>query len=72
MLLATAVLLLLHTVDGREIDVNPTQITSMREAHEADDPSRAFTGKVRCMVNTSDGKYVTVIEECAAIREMLK
>ncbi|MCP3475098.1 hypothetical protein NLM33_32770 [Bradyrhizobium sp. CCGUVB1N3] len=70
--LAVGALVVLHTVDGREIIVNPAQITTMREAHDADDPNRAFTEQVRCMINTADGKFVTVVEECEAIREMLK
>jgi hypothetical protein len=70
--LALTVLIVLHTVDGREITVNPAQITTMREAHDENDPKRAFTPAVRCMINTSDGKYVTVIEECEAVRGMLK
>jgi len=70
--LAVGALVVLHTVDGREITVNPAQITTMREAHDASDPNRAFTKQVRCMINTADGKFVTVVEECEAIREMLK
>jgi len=65
-------LIVLHTVDGRGIIINPSQITSMREAHDDDDPHRAFTAKVRCMVNMTDGKFVTVIEECETVRKMLE
>jgi hypothetical protein len=66
------VLLILHTVDGRDIDVNPAQITSMREAKDDDAPNRAFTGKVNCMIALTDGKFVTVIEECETVRKMVE
>ena len=65
-------LIVLHTVDGREIVLNPAQVTSMREAHEANDPDRAFTKDVRCMVNLADGKFVTVIEECDEVRRLME
>jgi hypothetical protein len=64
------VLIVLHTVDGRDVIVNTDQISTMREAHEPGDPDRAFTGKVRCMINTTDGKFVTVIEECSQVRSL--
>jgi len=66
------VLLVLHTLDGREIDINPQKITSMREAKADDKSGKYFTEGVRCMVNLSDGKFVSVIETCAQIRALLK
>jgi hypothetical protein len=69
---ATVALLVLHTADGRDVDINPAAITSLRETHDEADLNRPFTGKVRCMINTVDGKFVTVIETCDQIREMIK
>jgi uncharacterized protein YlzI (FlbEa/FlbD family) len=67
-----ATLIVLHTLDGREIDINPKQITSMREAREDDEGGKAFTPGVRCMVNTTDGKFVTVTETCEEVRRKLE
>jgi hypothetical protein len=64
-------LIVLHTLDGREIDIAPAQVTHMREAKEDDEGNKAFTGGVRCMVNLTDGKFVTVIETCAEVRQKL-
>jgi hypothetical protein len=58
----------LHAPDGREIAVNPAEITSLREARPDDTDDRYFAKGVRCQINLTDGKYVAVIEECAVVR----
>ena len=67
------IFLLLHGPDGREVYINPEEITSLR-ADRADQPkdSKMFTEGVHCMVNLSDGKYVTVVESCAVIDKMME
>jgi hypothetical protein len=67
-----AALIVLHTLDGREIDINPAHVNSMREAKEDSEGGKDFTPGVRCMINTTDGKFVTVIEECATVRRKLE
>jgi hypothetical protein len=66
------VLIVLHTLDGREIVVNPKHVTSMREAKDDDAGSKAFAPGVRCMINTSDGKFVTVVEPCPVVQQMIE
>ena len=61
-------IIVLHGPDGREIDVNPAEITSLREARADDDDDRSFTKGVRCMINLTDGKFVTVAETCEQTR----
>ncbi|UPT99195.1 hypothetical protein J4G48_0014585 [Bradyrhizobium barranii subsp. apii] len=61
----------LHTVDGGEVAINPPQVTSLRAARDNAE-SKHFTGGVRCMVSLSDGKFVTVIEACDAVRHKLQ
>jgi hypothetical protein len=72
MILLGVLLIVLHTLDGREIDVNPDQITSMREAREDSADDKAFTKGVRCMINTTDGKFVSVVEDCATVRRLIE
>jgi hypothetical protein len=72
MIVVAVFLVVLHTLDGRDIIINPAQVTSMREAHDDDADHKAFTGGVRCMINTTDGKFVTVIEECETVRKMVE
>jgi hypothetical protein len=67
MILLVLTLIVLHGADQREIDVNPTEITSLREGSD----SQHFTKGLRCLVNLSDGKFVAVLESCAAIRMMI-
>lgn len=64
-----AAILMLHSVSGSEIDVNPKSIISMREARPNDS---YFAEGVRCMINTSDGKFVTVVETCEEIRGLIR
>lgn len=65
-------LIVLHTVDGREIDINPEQITSMREAKPDDASGKYFTSGIRCMISGSDGKFVNVVETCAVVRQKIE
>ena len=65
-------LMLLHAVDGREIDVNPGEITSLSEARQEGDPKKQLTDRVRCVIYMTDGRYLSVFEECHEIREMLR
>jgi hypothetical protein len=34
--------------------------------------NQLFTGNVKCVVNMSDGKYVTVKETCAEVRRLME
>ena len=61
----------LQTLDGRAVQINPAEIVSISTAREAGHDGR-LTGKVHCVVSLSNGKFVTVIESCDAIRDRLK
>lgn len=61
-------LVMLHTGDGQVVTVNPIQVTSLREARE---DNKAFSGGVSCLINLTDGKFVTVVEDCATVRELI-
>jgi hypothetical protein len=63
-------LLVLHGPNGQEIDVNPNEITSLREPRQGSDEH--FAKGVRCLVRMTDGNINTVVEECRAIREMIE
>jgi len=70
MLEAAVVLLLLHGPDGHEIIVNPAAVTSMHAAVEGA-PNKLVTNEVRCLINTADGKFVSVVESCEAVSVMI-
>lgn len=65
-------LVLLHTVDGRDIHLNPAQITTVQEGREPGDPKRELTDKVRCAIGLSNGHFVSVIEECDVVRSLIE
>lgn len=64
-------LLILHAPNGDEIDVNPMEITSIREKH-GDEDNKLVTKEVQCLINMSDGKYVSVTEPCDTVRQMIR
>jgi len=53
--------------DGQRIDLNPNQYVTTREPRVGDH----FGKDVRCLINTTDGKFVTVTETCAEVRRRL-
>lgn len=71
MILAQIVLVLLHGAGGHEVLVNPQQVTSLH-ASIPHKPSEYFTDGVRCMIRLTDGKFVTVIESCEAVKHQLE
>jgi hypothetical protein len=62
-------MIILHSGTGTPIDLNTQTITNMRnpEPH-----NRLFTGNVKCVVNMTDGKYVTVKETCEQVRKLME
>jgi uncharacterized protein YlzI (FlbEa/FlbD family) len=63
---------LLHTLDGRDIYLNPGFVVSASEAREEDDPKKLMTAKVHCLISLLDGKFITVEEDCDSVRRRLQ
>ena len=60
-------------LDGRQIEVNPKQVVTVSEARDDDGPAQKLvTGKVRCIITLTDGKVVSVAEECASAKTRLE
>lgn len=64
-------LVVLHSVGQHEVLINPAQVTSMRPKLDDDDPNKLFTKEVQCMINLTDGRYVTVVETCDTARGLI-
>jgi hypothetical protein len=62
-------LIVLHSVDGREISVNPQLVTSL---HAAKGANKLLVGEARCVVSLADGKFVSVIETCDVVRQLIE
>jgi hypothetical protein len=68
MLAVVIVLVTLHTVDGRTVDINPAQVTALSEAR---DEGSGYTERVNCVVALTGGKFITVTETCAMMRDLI-
>lgn len=62
-------LIVLHSVTGVPIEINPVMVTHLRYPEQG---TRLFTEGARCMINMTDGKYVTVRETCAEVRALIE
>lgn len=60
----------LHGPDGQTVFVNINEISTLRSPTEHD-LHRAFPNKTHCIVVTTNGKFVAVIETCVDIRNRL-
>jgi hypothetical protein len=70
-LLVAAKLIGVHSLDGHEIAISPQQVTSLRAARPHK-PNELVAPHVHCLVGLTDGKFVSVTESCAEVREMLE
>jgi uncharacterized protein YlzI (FlbEa/FlbD family) len=64
-------LIVLHTLDGHEVVINPKQVTSLRAAKD-DQPNKFYTDDVRCIISLTDGKIITVPEHCDDVQKLLE
>ena len=60
-------LILLHTVDGREVFVNPEWVVSTTEPKD----KGGFSEKVNCIVSFIDAKFISVKETCSEVNSIL-
>ena len=70
MILAQIVIVLLHGPNGHEIMLHPRQVTSMHSAIPGK-PNAQFSDDVKCVINTTDGKFISVIETCDTVRQIM-
>jgi hypothetical protein len=64
-------LIVVHAIDGSEITISPRHVTSMRAAHPEKD-NELLSVHVNCVIGLDDGRFVSVVEECADIRKALE
>lgn len=56
--------------DGQIIDINTNQIVTVREPRGKEQGH--FHEDVHCLIHTTDGKVVAVVEACEKVRSMLR
>jgi hypothetical protein len=64
-LIVASGLIVLHAPDGHEIFINPVEITMLHQKLEAG--HGRFPEKASCMVNTTDGKFIAIVEDCLTV-----
>jgi hypothetical protein len=64
-------MIVLHTGMGVAVEVNTEAITHLRNP-EPNSSNPSFPPNVKCMVNMSDGKFVTVTETCPEVRRLMQ
>ena len=60
-----------HTIDGREVLINPQAIVTIGGPRSTTE-QQLLTDKATCLVTLVDGKFVTAVESCEAIRQRLQ
>jgi len=63
--------LAVETLDGRQVLINRQAIVTIGGARK-DGGQPVLTGKATCVVTFVDGKFLTVVESCDAIRQRLQ
>lgn len=62
-------LIYLHGPGGQPIFINPDEVVSVRKPRPDEGH---FSKEVHCLVNTADGKFATVVEDCDTVRVMVE
>jgi hypothetical protein len=68
---AVVVLVMVHGPGNRSILVNPKQVTSLH-ASVPSQPNKYLADEVKCLVGLADGKFVSTIETCEEVKEILE
>ena len=63
-------LIQLHGPGGHEIDVNPHEVSSLRDPRIASEGH--FAKGTKCLVFMSNGKGLAVSEECEEVKKMIE
>lgn len=64
-------LIQLHGLDGREVDVSIDEITSL-QCRLPGAKNQLLTDGVNAVIGLTDGKTVNVVESCSEIREIIR
>lgn len=72
-LLVRVVLIVLHNVDGGEIAINPEHVVALQHTSEAAGKTNTLIASGhKCVVSLSNGKMVSVVEDCGMIRQAIR
>jgi hypothetical protein len=70
LLVVVLLLVILHGPDGGEISINPMTVTTMRAART--EAAKQTIDGVACIITLTDGKFVSVREDCDTASAILQ
>jgi hypothetical protein len=70
-LLIQLTLITVHGLDKQPVEINPHGIVAMRGPREAGEAKHLGPG-AQCVIYTSDGKFIAVIETCEQVRKLVE
>lgn len=56
--------------DNQKIELNPYEVVTVRPVRP--DASSHFGKSIRCLVHTTDGKFVAVTEDCDTVKKKVE
>jgi len=65
------VLVIFTGLEGQPIKVNPEQVVSIRSPRESTLRSGEIAPGVNCLIQTTDGKFIAVQEDCDTVQRRL-
>jgi len=65
-----AQLILVQAPGNQAIEINPRQISSIREPRDTE--GQHWQKDVRCILSMTNGKFIAVVEDCKTIVEMVE
>jgi hypothetical protein len=71
LVLIAGLYMILHRVDGGEVAVIPSHITSMHSKAPTSAQNKLVTQEVRCIVWLDDGKLLSVLEPCETVKKLM-
>jgi len=74
-ILTAVAVIMLHNVEGMELLISVDHIAVLHPTKEGAGKApknQLVVGGVNCVVSLSNGKYFSVIEDCASIRKMME
>jgi hypothetical protein len=57
--------------NGQDIALNPEQVVTVRPKPKIADEAH-FHSAIRCLIHTTDGKFIGVIEDCDLVQQRLE
>ena len=63
-------LVALTGLDNQRIEINPSEVVTLRIPRN--EKGEHFSQKIKCMLHTTDGKIVSVLEDCETVGRKLR